>query len=151
VLNKGMSEVQLKIVAAPGATLPSYQTTNSAGMDLCAFLSKPLLLKPGEIALVSTGLRAALPEGYQMEIRGRSGLALKNGIGLANGVGTIDADYRGDIGVILINQGSEDFIIQPGDRIAQAVVTTYEKVTWESVSELDDTERGAGGFGSTNR
>lgn len=135
----------------PNAVLPNYHTKHAAGMDLCATFDEPIVLKQMEWMVVPTGLAVALPEGYEMQIRGRSGLAAKYGIGLVNGVGTIDADYRGEIGVILINYGKEDFVINPGDRIAQAIVTKFEKVEWLEVEDLGATSRGSGGFGSTGK
>lgn len=134
-----------------GAILPKYQTKHSAGMDLCASVDKPITLKPGERIVVPTGISIALPDGYEAQVRGRSGLAIKSGIGIVNGIGTIDADYRGEIGVIIINHGQSDFMINDGDRIAQMVIAKYQKVDWQEVKELNDTERGAGGFGSTGK
>lgn len=134
-----------------GAILPKYQTKHSAGMDLCASVDKPITLKPGERIVVPTGISIALPDGYEAQVRGRSGLAIKSGIGIVNGIGTIDADYRGEIGVIIINHGQSDFMINDGDRIAQMIITKYQKVDWQEVKELNDTERGAGGFGSTGK
>lgn len=133
----------------PNAQLPEYQTMHSAGMDLHASIEKPMTLKPGERAAVPTGIAIALPTGYEAQIRGRSGLAAKFGIALTNGIGTIDADYRGEIHALIINHGAEDFIVEPGMRIAQMVIAKYEKIDWEQVDTLDETERGAGGFGST--
>ena len=118
-------------------------------MDVRAYLQQPLTIAPGERALIPTGLRVELPEGYEMQMRPRSGLALKRGITLLNSPGTIDADYRGDIGVILINHSSEPFTINNGDRIAQMVVTRYTRVAWQVADSLSDSERGAGGFGHT--
>lgn len=129
--------------------LPEYATPASAGVDLRA--SEGRVIQPGERALIPTGLRVALPEGYEAQIRPRSGLALKHGITLPNSPGTIDADYRGEIGVILMNLGSEPFIVEPGDRIAQMVVAPVTRVVWEEAGELDATPRGEGGFGSTGR
>lgn len=133
------------------AKIPKYQTEHSAAMDVCAALNKPIVLKPGERAIIKTGFAMAIPVGYEIQIRARSGLAAKNGIGLVNGIGTIDADYRGELGVILINYGKEDFKINNGDRIAQMVVAKCEKATWQVVDSLDSTERGDGGFGSTGK
>jgi dUTP pyrophosphatase len=135
----------------PNAILPQYQTEHSAGMDLHACIDKPIVIKPGERLAVPTGISVAISPGYEMQIRGRSGLGLKYGVGLANGVGTIDADYRGEIHAILMNRGNEDFEINDGDRIAQAIITKYEKVQWQEVKELDKTARGTGGFGSTGK
>ena len=131
--------------------LPVYQTKHSAGMDLCAAITEPIILKPMERKLVGCGFSMSIPEGYEVQIRARSGLALKNGITMANGVGTIDADYRGEIGVILINLGHEDFVINSGDRIAQMVIAKYERANWQIVDELDNTDRGSGGFGHTGK
>lgn len=140
--------MKIKIRSVSGE-LPSYETEGSAGMDLRAFLDKPAVLRPGERMLIPTGLSIELPVGYEAQIRARSGLAVKKGIGLVNGIGTIDSDYRGDIGVILINWGEEDFVVNNGDRIAQMVIARYERVEWETVSDLSETERGTGGFGHT--
>ena len=129
--------------------LPAYETEGSAGMDLRACLKDPLCLKPGERSLIPTGLFIKLPSGYEAQIRARSGLAIKYGIGLVNGVGTIDSDYRGEIQVPLINWGREDFLIRDGDRIAQMVVASYERVFWQPAEELGETDRGGGGFGHT--
>ena len=129
--------------------LPSYATPHSAGMDLLAAVAAPITLKPGERKLVPTGLSIALPDGYEAQVRPRSGLALKNGISLVNTPGTIDADYRGEIGVILINLGQENFTIERGMRIAQMVIAPYTRASFSEVLELPETSRGAGGFGST--
>lgn len=129
--------------------LPTYQTQHSAGMDLLAAIDEPIILKPMERKVVPTGISIALPEGYEAQVRARSGLAAKFGIAMANGVGTIDADYRGEIGAILINLGQEDFTINRGDRIAQLVIAKYERIDWQLVETLDETDRGQGGFGST--
>jgi dUTP pyrophosphatase len=135
----------------PNAVLPQYQTKHSAGMDLHACVEEPMILKPNERFAVPTGISVSIPTGYEMQIRGRSSLALKNGVSVANGVGTIDADYRGEIHAILINKGENDFVINPGDRVAQAIISKYEKVQWQEVKELDETTRGTGGFGSTGK
>ena len=145
-----MNEVlNIKIINRSTNPLPAYETALSAGMDVRAYLQQPLTIAPGERALIPTGLRVELPEGYEMQMRPRSGLALKRGITLLNSPGTIDADYRGDIGVILINHSSEPFTINNGDRIAQMVVTRYTRVAWQVADSLSDSERGAGGFGHT--
>ncbi len=133
----------------PSAAVPAYQTEQSAGMDLAADLDAPVTLAPGERQAIATGLAIALPPGFEAQIRGRSGLAHRNGVTLANGVGTIDADYRGEIKVLLINHGSEPFTIEPGMRVAQMIVARFERVDWQLAEELDDTERGTGGFGHT--
>ncbi len=141
---------KVKIVYQEGVKqLPAYQTEQSAGMDLCAFLEEPIVLKAGEYQLVKTGISIELPSGFEAQIRPRSGLALKFGISVLNSPGTIDADYRGEIGVILINHSKNDFEIKHGDRIAQMVISKFEKVELEVSSELSSTERGSGGFGHT--
>lgn len=140
--------MKVKIRTASGQ-LPFYETEGSAGMDLRAMLEEPVTIEPGKRMLVPTGLFIELPVGYEAQIRARSGLAIKNGIGLVNGIGTIDSDYRGEIKVILINWGEEDFVIENGDRIAQMVIAKYERVEWEKTDELSETERGTGGFGHT--
>jgi dUTP pyrophosphatase len=134
---------------AKGLNLPGYATMHSAGMDLEAAVDAPLTLKPGDRALVPTGLAIALPEGYEAQIRPRSGLAAKSGVTVLNAPGTIDADYRGEIKVILTNLGTEAFTIERGMRIAQMVIAAYNRVEWRAVDKLDETERGTGGFGST--
>ena len=138
---------KVKVINKSANPLPSYATVSSAGMDLRANLSASLTLGPGKRAIVPTGLFIELPEGYEAQVRPRSGLAAKYGITVLNSPGTIDADYRGEIGVILINLSDIDFIIQPGERIAQMVVSRYERVDWEEVCELEESERGSGGFG----
>jgi dUTP pyrophosphatase len=137
------------IVNQSNNPLPFYSTEHSAGMDLRAFLSEPLVLKPMERALISTGLFIEVPEGYEAQVRPRSGLAIKNGITVLNTPGTIDADYRGEVKVILINLSHEPFTVNNGDRIAQMIIAQYEKIAWNQVEELSETERGAGGFGSS--
>jgi len=129
--------------------LPEYQSEGSAGMDIRAAVVEPVKIPPGGIALIPTNLAIALPQGYECQIRTRSGLALKYGIFALNSPGTIDSDYRGEIKIILANFGNKDFLIQRGDRIAQLVVARYERIEWEETKELPETERGAGGFGST--
>lgn len=129
--------------------LPSYATAQSAGMDLCAAVDTPMTIEPGNRALVPTGLAIALPPGYEAQVRPRSGLALKHGVTVLNTPGTIDADYRGEIKVILANLGSEPFIVERGMRIAQMVVAAHMAVDWSVSESLDDTDRGSGGFGST--
>lgn len=131
------------------AALPEYQTELAAGMDLVACIDSSVVIEPHQRAIVPTGLAVALPVGFEAQIRGRSGMAAKFGVMPANGIGTIDADYRGEIGVILLNTSNEAFIVEPGARIAQMVIAKYEKITWEVKEELGETERGAGGFGST--
>ena len=144
-----MKTIKVSIVNNSKNEVPAYATVGAAGMDLRAMLDESITLKPGERILVPTGLHVALPEGYEMQIRPRSGLALKHGISIVNSPGTIDCDYRGDIGIILINLGKEDFVINPGERIAQAVVKEYTRVEWDIVDKLDETARGEGGFNST--
>jgi dUTP pyrophosphatase len=131
------------------AVLPEYQTSHSAAMDLTACLDGPITLGSLERAIVPTGLALAIPEGYEAQVRARSGLSAKHGIALANGVGTIDADYRGELGVILVNLSKDDFVVEPGMRVAQLVVAKVERVEWQPVAQLDETERGSGGYGST--
>jgi dUTP pyrophosphatase len=144
--------MKVKIVKLkPEAKIPKYQTKHSAGMDLHACIDKPINLKPHEVYAVPTGISIALPAGYEMQIRGRSGLALKHAVSPANGIGTIDADYRGEICAVLVNNGKQDFVINPGDRIAQAVIAKYEVTDWQEVEKLDETERGSDGFGSTGK
>ena len=141
--------MKIKIVNKSKHPLPTYETSNSAGMDLRANLDEPIVLKPLERTLVKTGLFIAIPAGYEGQVRPRSGLALKKGITCLNSPGTIDADYRGEVGVILVNLSNEPFVINDGERIAQLVIARYESAEWEPVELLDQTERGAGGFGST--
>ena len=129
--------------------LPAYATISSAGVDLKAFLDNSIDLKPLERKIIATGIKLALPEGYEAQIRPRSGLAAKHGISILNSPGTIDSDYRGEIGVILVNLSNQVFTINRGDRIAQLVLTKYEKINWKIIKELPETNRGIGGFGST--
>ncbi|MBD1396546.1 dUTP diphosphatase [Pontibacter sp. JH31] len=129
--------------------LPSYQTAHSAGMDLRANLEAPVTLKPLQRTLIPTGLFIELPEGHEAQIRPRSGLAYKHGISIVNSPGTIDADYRGEIKVLLVNLSDQDFVVEDGERVAQMVVARYERVEWSEAQALTDTERGAGGYGST--
>ena len=141
--------IKIKIVNKGNQPLPEYATTQSAGVDLRANINEPVELKPLNRALIPTGLHIALPEGYEAQIRPRSGLAIKKGITCLNTPGTIDADYRGDIGVILINLSAETFIVNPGERIAQMIINKFEQAEFKLVEELDETERGEGGFGHT--
>lgn len=134
---------------AEGLELPHYATEQSAGMDLTAAISEPYVLKAGESTMIKTGLSIALPDGYEAQVRPRSGLAYKSGITVLNSPGTIDADYRGEVGVILINHSKQDFTIERGMRIAQMVIAPYAQAKWNSVDDLDETARGEGGFGST--
>jgi len=133
----------------PNAILPQYQTAQAAGMDLHACVDEPVTLAPMERRMIPTGLAIALPNGYEAQVRARSGLSIKHGITMVNGVGTVDADYRGEIGVLVINLGVESFTIEPAMRIAQLVIAKYETAVWQEQEELDETVRGAGGFGST--
>ena len=139
----------IKVINKSKHDLPKYQTELSAGMDLYANIDEPITLKPLERTLVKTGLFISLPKGYEAQVRPRSGLAFKNGITVLNTPGTIDADYRGEIGVILVNLSSQDFTINDGDRIAQMVIAKHETSIWEEVENLDETNRGEGGFGSS--
>ena len=141
--------MKIKIVNKSKHPLPEYATPGSAGMDLRANIDAPITLAPGERKLIPTGIYIALPVGYEAQVRPRSGLALKYGIGLANMLGTVDSDYRADVGVILINLGQEDFVVNDGERIAQMVITKHERAEWVVVYELDETERGEGGYGHT--
>lgn len=143
--------MKIKIINRSRHALPSYQTPFSAGMDLRANVDAPVTLRPMERTIVPTGLFIALPEGYEAQVRPRSGLAIKSGITCLNSPGTIDADYRGEVGVILANLSTEDFVVNDGDRIAQMVIARHETAVWEAVDSLDQTQRGAGGFGSTGR
>ncbi|WP_058260221.1 dUTP diphosphatase [Fenollaria timonensis] len=141
--------VKVKIINKSKNDIPKYQTENSAGVDIRASLDEDLVLKAGEFKLVSTGIYLEIPSSYEVQIRARSGLSIKHGIGLVNGIGTIDSDYRGEIKVPLINFSKEDFTIENGMRIAQMVLSKYEKIDFEEVDELSDSERQDGGFGST--
>ena len=143
--------MKVKVVNSSAFALPEYQTPLSAGLDIRANLSESITLSPLERAMVPTGLFVELPEGYEMQIRPRSGLAAKHGITVLNSPGTIDADYRGEIKVILVNLSNTTFTIEPGERIAQMIVARYEQVEWQAVESLSETERGAGGFGSTGK
>ena len=143
--------LQLPVINEGPYELPAYATLSSAGLDLKAVLAEAVTLGPLERKIVGTGLKIALPEGYEAQVRPRSGLAAKHGITVLNAPGTIDADYRGEIGVILVNLSNEPFIIQPGERIAQLVVAQYSQVEWSPVESLDSTQRGEGGFGSTGK
>ena len=144
-----MDRIKVKIVNRSGHDLPAYETFSSAGMDVRACLESPITLAPLQRALIPTGLRIQLEHGYECKVRPRSGLALKKGITVLNSPGTIDADYRGEIGIILVNLSDQPFTINDGERIAQLVVTQYTRMEWETVSQLDSTERGDGGFGHT--
>ncbi|MEN8929292.1 MAG: dUTP diphosphatase [Flavobacteriales bacterium] len=141
--------MKIEIINNSKHELPEYGTKQAAGLDLRANLPESITLKPLERRLIPTGLHIALPAGYEAQVRPRSGLAYKKGVTVLNAPGTIDADYRGDIGVILINMSNEDFVVEDGERIAQLVIAKYDQAEWISVSELSDTVRGEGGFGST--
>jgi len=143
--------MKINIINKSKHALPNYETIASAGMDLRANLDAPIVLKPLERTIIKTGLFMALPVGYEAQVRPRSGLAAKHGITVLNAPGTIDADYRGEIGVILVNISNEEFVIQDGERIAQMLIAKHERASWVEVEELDETQRGAGGFGSTGR
>jgi len=143
--------IQVPVQNGSDFKLPNYETIASAGVDLKAAINEPLTLAPLERGIVGTGLKIALPEGYEAQVRPRSGLAAKHGITVLNAPGTIDADYRGEIGVILVNLSNESFTIQPGERIAQLVLSKYEQIQWELTESLSVTDRGEGGFGSTGK
>lgn len=143
--------MKVKIVNKSLNEIPAYSTTQSAGMDLRADLSEPVVMKPLERKLIPTGLYIQLPDGYEAQVRPRSGLAINKGITVLNSPGTIDADYRGEIKIILINLSQEDFTINNGERIAQMIIAPYKQVEWHEVSQLDDSERGKGGFGHTGK
>ncbi|MEI6886329.1 MAG: dUTP diphosphatase [Bacteroidota bacterium] len=141
--------MQIRIVNNSHHPLPAYETPASAGMDLRAFIADDIVLKPLQRALIPTGLFIELPLGFEAQVRPRSGLAIKKGVTVLNTPGTIDADYRGEIKVILVNLSNEDFVVKDGDRIAQMIIASHEQAEWVKVDELESTERGAGGFGST--
>ncbi len=144
-----MDRIKVKIINRGHHDLPAYETHGASGMDVRAFLTEPITLQPGQRALIGTGLSIELPQGYECQIRPRSGLAARHGITVLNSPGTVDSDYRGEIKVILINLGDAPFVITDGERICQMVITNYTKVEWEAVTELDHTKRGEGGFGHT--
>jgi dUTP pyrophosphatase len=141
--------MKVEVVNLSSHELPKYSTNESAGLDLRAELLSPIVLEPGQRSLIPTGLKIALPTGYEAQVRPRSGLAYKHGITVLNSPGTIDADYRGDVGVILINHGSEPFTIENGERIAQLIIAKFVQIDWDEVLALSSTSRGEGGFGST--
>jgi dUTP pyrophosphatase len=141
--------MQIKIINKSNHELPNYETIASAGMDLRANISEPITLKSLERTIIKTGLFIELPIGYEAQVRPRSGLAAKKGITVLNSPGTVDADYRGEIGVILVNLSNEDFVIENGERIAQLIIAKHERAEWLEVQELSETSRGEGGFGST--
>ncbi len=144
-----MERIEVFVAKKEGVQLPSYATKSSSGVDLCAFIEEPLTLKPLERLLLPTGISIGIPEGYEAEVRPRSGIAIKHGVTILNTPGTIDADYRGEVKVILINLGTEPFVINNGDRIAQMVFKKVAQVDWNVVEILPETLRGEGGFGST--
>ncbi len=131
------------------AIIPEYQTKGASGFDLCAHIDAPEIIPAGGIKAFGTGIGVEIPEGYELQIRGRSGLAYKHYISLLNGIGTIDSDYRGEMRVLLKNYGSEDFVVEPGMRIAQGIIAKYERITWEEVEKLSDSDRSSQGFGHT--
>lgn len=143
--------MKIEIINNSKHPLPEYATDQAAGLDLRANINEPITLKPLERRLIPTGLHIALPADYEAQVRPRSGLAYKHGITVLNAPGTIDADYRGDIGVILVNLSNEDFVIEDGERVAQLVIAKYTQANWQEVVELSETTRGAGGFGSTGK
>ncbi len=150
ILENQSQTTQVKIKKlSETAVVPSYATLQSAGMDLVASIDESIILQPGKRTLISTGIAMALPAGFEAQVRPRSGLAIKHGITVLNTPGTIDADYRGEVKVILVNQGDEDFVIEQGMKIAQMVIARFEQIAWEEVEDLEETERGIGGFGST--
>ena len=146
-----MSDVSINVKALEGAAIPEYKTAGAAGADVCALVESPVELNPGDRALIGTGLFFAIPDGYEIQVRPRSGLAAKNGVTVLNTPGTIDSDYRGELKVILINLGKEKFTVNPGDRIAQIIVAPVTRGRFVAVKALDQTERGSGGFGSTGK
>ena len=146
-----MSDVSINVKALEGAAIPEYKTAGAAGADVCALVESPVELNPGARAWIGTGLFFAIPDGYEIQVRPRSGLAAKNGVTVLNTPGTIDSDYRGELKVILINLGKEKFTVNPGDRIAQIIVAPVTRGRFAVVEELDQTERGSGGFGSTGK
>ena len=150
-IRDSLSSMQIKVINKSDNDLPKYETIGSAGMDVRAFLEEPVTLKPLERKLIPTGLFFELPEGYEMQVRPRSGLAYKKGITVLNSPGTVDADYRGEIGVILVNLSNEVFVVETGERIAQLVSAKHESPTLTEVSEISETVRGEGGFGSTGK
>ena len=143
--------MKVQVINKSKHPLPQYATGMSAGMDLRANLEEPIVLKPLQRCLVPTGIFMALPEGFEAQVRPRSGLAIKKGISVLNSPGTIDADYRGEVCVILVNLSTEDFVVEDGERIAQMVIARYDQAEWQEVDVLDETERGAGGFGHTGK
>ena len=143
------STATIRCVAADGVELPVYKTAGAAGADVCAHVAEPVLLQPGTSALIPTGLNLEIPEGYEVQVRPRSGLAFKHGVTVLNSPGTIDSDYRGELKVLLVNFSTEDFVVNDGERIAQMVIARHETACFEEVDVLDETERGTGGYGHT--
>ena len=143
--------VKVKVVKEEGVELPKYESIGAAGLDVRANITKPIVLCSLKRVLIPTGLKVSIPQGYEIQVRPRSGMALKHGITLLNTPGTIDSDYRGDIGLIVANLSDEDYTIQPNERLGQLVLNKVEQIEWEVVETLDETERGAGGFGSTGK
>lgn len=144
-----MTKINVKCIAKQGAIIPEYKTLGAAGADVCAFLEKSINIPSGKFMMIPTGLFFEIPEGYEIQVRPRSGLAAKNGITVLNTPGTIDSDYRGELKIILINHGENDFIVNSGDRIAQIIISPVTQANFEMVKELSETERGKDGFGST--
>lgn len=143
--------MKIEVINKSNFDLPKYESERAAGMDLQANIEKPITLKPLERILIKSGLHMAIPNGYEAQIRSRSGISLNHGITVVNGIGTIDSDYRGDVGIPLINLSNEEYVINPGDKIAQMVINKYEIIEFELVDELDKTKRGKGGFGHTSK
>ena len=146
-----MEKIIVKVIKDEGVTLPKYETSGAAGMDVRANISEPIVLGSLDRVLIPLGLRLEIPEGYEVQVRPRSGLALKHGIGMVNSIGTIDSDYRGEIGAIIVNLSKEPYTIQPQERIGQLVLNKVEQIEWEVVEKLSESERGSGGFGSTGK
>lgn len=146
-----MDKIVVKVIKDEGVTLPKYETSGAAGMDVRANIKEPIVLGSLDRVLIPLGLRLEIPEGYEVQVRPRSGLALKHGIGMVNSIGTIDSDYRGEIGAIIVNLSKEPYTIQPQERIGQLVLNKVEQIEWEVVEKLSESERGAGGFGSTGK
>ena len=146
-----MKKIQVKVVREEGVTLPKYETEGSAGLDVRANIKEPIVLKSLERLLIPTGLKVAIPEGYEIQVRPRSGLAIKHGITMLNSPGTVDSDYRGELKVIAVNLSNESYTIEPNERIAQLVLNKVEQIDFIEVAELDETERGEGGFGHTGK
>lgn len=146
-----MDKIVVKVIKNEGVTLPKYETSGAAGMDVRANIKEPIVLGSLDRVLIPLGLRLEIPEGYEVQVRPRSGLALKHGIGMVNSIGTIDSDYRGEIGAIIVNLSKEPYAIQPQERIGQLVLNKVEQIEWEVAEKLSESERGSGGFGSTGK